>query len=149
MSKTAFFDSDIQRNTITLELAHKELVVALGTTSADSLQTSLEENFLTGGWVARARIDVLRDKIHEDRTTVHFYWETPASWWQQFKVEIMPVWFTERYPIKYKRHSAKRTAIFKRYAEYPKANVAIPKNQPLFIETLGGSEVIRDEVEQL
>ena len=42
----------------------------------------------------------------------------------------------------------KRTAVFKRYAEYPKANIAIQRDSRLFIDVLGGLEVIHDQVER-
>ena len=135
-----------QFNKVTLERARKGMSVNLGHTSLETLEIrTMYDMFI--GKVIEASFDVLRDKIHEDRTTVTFTYKVPSNWWEHLKKEKAPKWFKKKYPVQFTTKTVKRTAVFKRYAEYPKANVAIPKGSKLFIETLGGLEVIHDQVE--
>ena len=147
MSSMANFDKETyQFNKVTLERARKCMAVNLGHTSLETLEIrTMYDMFI--GKVIEASFDVLRDKIHEDRTTVTFTYKVPSNWWEHLKKEKAPKWFKKKYPVQFTTKTVKRTAVFKRYAEYPKANVAIPKGSKLFIETLGGLEVIHDHVE--
>lgn len=149
MSSIANFDQETyQFNKVTLERTRKGMAVNLGHTSLESLEIRTMSDVFIGN-VIEASFDVLRDKIHEDRTTVTFTYKVPSNWWEHLKKEKAPKWFKEKYPVQFTSKTMRRTAVFKRYSEYPKANVAIPKDSKLFIETLGGLEVIHDQVEQL
>ena len=147
MASIANFDKETyQFNKITLERARKGMAVNLGRTSLESLEIRTMHDLFIGK-IIEASFDVLRDKIHEDSTTVTFSYKVPSSWVQHLKKDVAPKWFKQKYPVRFDTKTLKRTAVFKRYAEYPKANVAIPKdNNKFFIETLGGLEVIHDEV---
>ena len=148
MSSIANFDNETyQFNKVTLERTRKGMAVNLGHTSLESLEIrTMSDMFI--GKVIEASFEVLRNKIHEDRTTVTFTYKVPSNWWEHLKKEKAPKWFKEKYPVKFTSKTMRRTAVFKRYAEYPKANVAIPKDGRLFIEMLGGLEVIHDQVEK-
>lgn len=146
MSSLLDFDKETYEfNRITLERCRKGVAVNLGHTSLESLEFRTMRDMIIGN-VVEASFDVLRNKIHEDKTTVTFSYKVPSSWLQHLKKDKAPKWLKERYPVRYTTKTMKRTATFKRYAEYPKANVAIPKDGPFFVDTLGGLEVIRDEV---
>lgn len=150
MAKSIFSNANelLMGERITLERGRKELAFAIGSTAADSLRISVQDDIQgVMGKIVGASFDVLRDKIHEDKATTYYSWKIPSSWWQHFKQDKMPRWFTNRYPVQYTTHRAKRTATFKRYAEYPKANIHLPKDSRVFIETLGGLEVINDVVQ--
>lgn len=147
MSSMFNFDREAYKfNKVTLERVSKGIAVNLGHTALESLEIRTMNDIFIGK-VIEASFEVLRDKIHEDRTTLTFTYEVPSNWWEHLKMEKAPKWFKEKYPVQFTPKTVKRPAVFKRYAEYPKANVAVPKDSKLFMEMLGGLEVIHDEVE--
>lgn len=133
---------------VVLTKLRKRMGMLLGSTSLESMDFRVSEPVeLFGQKLYEAAFDVLSDKIAEDTYTTRFTWKTPKTAWQMLKKQHAPKWFTRRYPVQYEHHTYKRLVKFTRFAEYPKANIAIPKdNDRLFIQTLGGLEVIRDEV---
>jgi len=138
-------EKTITQNKITLEKIRKGVAVQIGYTSLESMDFTMMEDMIRGK-IIQASFDVLASKIHEDRTTVYFHYKTPLNWVEHLKKDKAPKWLLNRYPVKYRTHNIKRVAVFKRYAEYPKANIAIPKTSTVFIEALGGLEVIHDVV---
>lgn len=38
-----------------------------------------------------------------------FTYEVPRTWWDHFKAEVMPPWFTDRYPVRYREVRSGRT----------------------------------------
>lgn len=120
----------------------------LGTTALESMRLNVRDtpDFLDR--LLTATFDVLGDTILEDRYITYFSWRVPKTWFQHLKEAHAPRWFLSRYPVAYEHKKAKRTVKFTRMAQYPKANVAIKKDTPLFIKTLGGLEVIKDSIEE-
>lgn len=132
---------------IVLTKVRKGMAMQIGQTTINSLKLSEEYVPYIAGRIVKASFDVLADKIADDTYTTYFTWKTPKTAWQLYKKQHMPRWFKKRWPVQYEPHTYKRLVKFTRFAEYPRANIAIPKdNDKLFIQTLGGLEVIRDEV---
>src|SRR5574344_2280378 len=114
-SSYANFDKETDRfNKVTLERARKCTAVNLGHTSLGSLEIRTISDVLIGK-VIEASFEVLRDKIHEDRTTVTFTYKVPSNWWEHLKMEKAPKWFKEKRPVKFTSKTMRRTAVFKRY----------------------------------
>jgi hypothetical protein len=62
----------------------------------------------------------LRFKVAGERQRP-FRYETPASWWQQFKVEHFPKWALNRWPAKTIKHELTMAVI------YPKLETRLPR----------------------
>ena len=60
-----------------------------------------------------------------------YSFEYPESWWQHLKFQLFPDWLKRHFPVKLKvikdNKTEKRIIVIKKYATYPKANIAIPK----------------------
>lgn len=138
--------SAIQKRT--LELQQYATVVNLGQTAAQSLSVEYGEDFATRSILERISLSILRDKIVDDSYKARYRYKVYTSWWQHFKADYMPKWFVKRYPVQQTQKSGYVTVKFTRYAEYPKANIALQKDRKFFEVQLGGTEVIKDTVEQ-
>ena len=121
----------------------------LGETSKASLRVDVEPSIEYLGRKMMVSFDVLANKIVEDKYPVYYRYRVPSSWWQMLKRDKLPRWFRRRYPVEFTDKTVKRTVHFTRYAEYPMANLAIPKDTHFFRANLGGVEVIRDAVDHL
>lgn len=139
-------DGHIVRNEYDLFLRRVAATTVLGRTMLESIRFSVENHPALDGLVYNLEAEVLSDKIAEDSYTAYFYWKEPATWFQHLKQEHGPAWFLRRFPVRLVHKKAKRTIGFTRWAQYPKANVAIDKKSHVFLETLGGLETLRDEV---
>ena len=138
---------------VTLDMGHKYCAFMLETflerseipeTAKSTMKVEQEYSISMIGTKIIAHWLEPQQTIAEDRYKCYFY--TPSTWWQHWKQDNAPAWFRNRYPVVKKRHI--RTIRFTRYATYPLANVAIERDTHLFITTLGGKEVIRDEVRE-
>ena len=95
----------------------------------------------------RISMQILSDKIVDDSYDAKYSYEIYKSWWQHFKHDYMPEWFTDKYPVDKKTVTDTVTVKFTRYAEYPKANVRVRGSEAVFYR-LGNFERIVDTVEQ-
>jgi hypothetical protein len=99
-----------------------------------------------GQMMMELRSGVLGARILSDRQDFGF--EYPASWWQHFKRDKMPGWFTRRYPVRMRKLSA--SVDFTRYDTYPMADVPLPPDEfgyPVIVETFrwtGPGEIIEE-----
>lgn len=135
---------------LVLQKVRKGLSFVVGDNLLESMRIREELAPYVAGKIVSATFDVLADKIAEDTYTTYFDWKTPKTAWQLFKKQHAPKWFKRRWPVEYENHRYKRIVKLTRMAEYPKANVAVPKdNDRLFVQMLGGLEVIRDKVEDV
>lgn len=131
-----------------LQLREYAAVVKLGRTTADSLRYERSSDVITKDLIERMTMSVLSDKIADDSYEARYRYAVYASWWEHFKHDRMPTWFKKRFPVVVRQKSGYVTVKFTRYAEYPKANVALQSNRHVYINTLGGFERITDEVSQ-
>lgn len=54
-------------------------------------------SYITDTTLFRLKAYVYRNKHVESITHLE-----PQTWWDHFKLEVMPKWFTSRFPVKYK-----------------------------------------------
>lgn len=87
----------------------------------ESVDVILEE--MGGSMVVALTTRVMTETIAEHTKTIPFTFQfnIPASWWDDFKLQRMPEWFTQRFPVRYKTSARKRTrkVSFKQFAKYP------------------------------
>jgi hypothetical protein len=98
------------------------------------------------GMMLQLRSSVLGARILSDRQDFSF--EYPASWWQHFKRDKAPGWFTRRYPVRMTKRIL--SVDFTRYDTYPMADVPLPPDEfgyPVRVETfrLIGPRDVREE----
>ena len=60
-----------------------------------------------------------------EKFTATAHWVVPKSWWQMFKRDVLPTWFSGKYPVIEKPQS--KQVEVKCYAVYPRLPVAFPK----------------------
>lgn len=113
----------------------------LGAFATDRLEYREMERIEFGDKLRELTTQILERKIVEDDYPVTFSYKVPSSWWQHFKRDKAPKWYTERYPVKYDNRRIKRTVKITRKATYPMADIVVPKNM--------GQVVIRDVVSPL
>lgn len=130
----------------TLELRKYAAQFGMGRTTVDSFQLDAMRDFQTDTLIYRIQMDILSDKIAEDTQTAKYSYELYTTPWQMFKDWYMPEWFKQRFPVKRTTQYGKATVTLKRYATYPKANIALQKDKKFFEVMLGGHEAIHDEV---
>lgn len=140
-------ESFIDADRLTLQIKEYAAQCKLGRTVLDSLEFESREDFLTKEMVYKFSASLLSDKLVDDTYKKRYQYEVYSSWWQHFKHDYMPKWFISRYPVKKTRKSGYATIKFTRYAEYPKANVALQKNWRAYHVMLGGFERVVDTVE--
>lgn len=116
---------------------------SLGTTIADSMKLELNPDIEALTLQEQVTGYVLANKIADDTETVFAKSEHYFSWWQMFKNDKMPKWFTKRYPVRHYTQHQRIDVKFERYATYPLANMAVDQSEYLKIH-LGGRPVIRD-----
>jgi hypothetical protein len=75
---------------------------------------------------------VLTQHLEDKQTTVTF--SPPATWWQHWKQDHAPRWFTRRWPIRYK--TVERTVEYEVCAMYPEADLLLPNLGPAVIHVL-------------
>lgn len=132
----------------TLALREYASSLKLGRTLVDSLNFDNQEDFLTKELVSRLSVSVLSDHIVDDTYKARYRYSVYASWWQHLKADHAPKWFVKRFPVVKTQKSGYVTVKFDRYAEYPKANVALQSNRQFYEVHLGGFERIYDTVSQ-
>lgn len=138
----------IQMKHRTLELQEYASLVDLGTTAIQSMRVERSEDIATRHLIERISMSILRDKIADDSYKARYRYSVYDSWWQHFKADVMPAWFVKRYPAKKTQKSGYVTVSFTRYAEYPKANIPIQSDKRMYEIMLGGTEIIKDFVQQ-
>lgn len=147
MAKT-YLDETVTMQRLTFERLKQSMSKTLGYTLLDDLNIRSYEDVGIHGMVIEFTAGVLAQRLADDKYTAHFRYKVPSSWWQHFKLEKAPKWFVGRYPVKYDTKHQTRTVKFTRYATYPMANIAIPKDQHT-ISMLGAQEVLKDTVYQV
>jgi hypothetical protein len=132
---------------IVLDRVKKGASINLGAYSSESLAVRKHDN-IPGikGKILDVTFDVLASKIVDDKYLVDFTWKVPRSWFQHLKQEIFPSYLLKKSPVKYDSHTEAKVITFTRMAEYPKANVKISKDSRVYMDVLGGLEVIRDTI---
>lgn len=133
----------------TLQMREYASIMSIGKTTLESMHLDMREDVMTKELVQRLSASILSDKIVDDEYKARYRYSVYASWWQHFKHDKMPKWFVKRYPVVKERKSGYVTVKFERYAEYPKANVALQQNRNFYEVHLGGFERIVDRVEQI
>lgn len=76
----------------------------------------------------------LKTNIYAEKTvskSKKVAFEYPATWWQCFKVEVMPRWFQEMFPVRYKMHE--RTIKFEQLAAFPKLGLILKNGENAFV----------------
>lgn len=145
MSSSLFTDMSTQR--VTFERLRQTLQVRIGATTAQTAELREWYDHALNCMVIEFSADVLAQKIAEDIYKTSFSYKVPNSWWQHFKQDKAPRWFTKRYPVRYDTKHQTRTVRFKRYATYPMSNIALPTHQrEVSFAFLGKPEVIKDVV---
>lgn len=132
----------------TLELRRYAAQVGIGRTTLESMEMEKSEDILTRNILYRVELDVLSDKIADDKYKARYSYKVYASPWQHFKALYMPKWFVSRYPVKKQSKSGNVQVRFTRYATYPKANIALQRDKRFYEVMLGGYEAIHDNVTQ-
>lgn len=120
----------------------------LGRSVLESMTIERQEDLIEQNIIISLQAYVLTQKLIEDSYPVSFThsWESPASWWQMFKEEVMPKWFTDRFPVQTVPTEITQSKNVKitRKATYPMANFNI---KPGELSNRLGKPVIMDEVE--
>lgn len=139
--------TEVSISHITLERLHKWASINIGSFVADSI--AFEQAVLPRieGMVYSMKAEVLASKLADDKYIAHFYYKTPATWFQHWKCDQAPTWLKNRYPVRYEHKKMTKTVHFKRYETYPTANVAVPKDRRT-IELLGYKRPILDMVDE-
>lgn len=120
-----------------------------GPASLREMTVQESSDFIANALIYKLETYVLSQKIASDKyqvSDVRFI-KTPHSWWDMFKEEKMPTWFTERYPVKYKsiRVDFHKTIQFTRRETYPKSSLMM-RDDKCFMEVMGPA-VIEDTIE--
>lgn len=68
---------------------------------------------------------VLTEQLVDERQLVDM--AVPATWWQHFKRDNMPRWFTSRCPVRYEIFT--KDVTFNVKATYPSSNYALPEDK--------------------
>jgi hypothetical protein len=113
----------------------------LGAFSRDRFQFKEQDRIEYLGKLRTFVTDILERKLVDDNYPVTFTYKVPSNWWQQLKIERLPDWFVERYPVQFTSKTIKRTVNITRKATYPMADVVVPKSI--------GTLVIKDIVSNL
>jgi len=132
-----------------LAMREYAMAIQIGRTSAESLNFERSEDFITKQLIERLSVDVLSDHIVDDSYKARYRYTVYSSWWQHLKHDHAPRWFIKRFPVVKERKSGYVNVKFDRYAEYPKANIALQNNMQFFEVNLGGFERLYDTVSQL
>ena len=140
-------DELVTMSQVILEKVRMGLMTQVGHNVLDSMNVEEITEFVSRNLITRIELDLLSDKIVDDKYTFELTFKYPATWWQYFKQDKMPKWFLDKYPVKYQTEVKHKTVKFSRYATYPKANINIQKNENLYIK-LGSLEVIRDVINE-
>lgn len=130
-----------------LELRRIGSMTRLGRTTLDSINIKQMEDTATRDMLLSLEAQVLSDKIAEDSYPVWHRWREPLNWFEHLKKDHAPKWFKKRWPVQYLDKKQKRVVKFTRWAQYPKANVALQRDRRFFEVTLGGHESIWDEIQ--
>lgn len=69
---------------------------------------------------------VLTQTLEDKETTVSF--SAPSTWWQHWKQDHAPAWFTRRWPVRLT--TVRETVKYEVCAMYPKANMLLPNLGP-------------------
>lgn len=113
----------------TTEVALESLKVgvrqSIGSYVAESLELTSGRDLILDRIKVQLTAKVLASQVVRDNHVYEI--ETPATWWQHLKHAHGPEWFKRRYPVRYEK--TRLVADFKRYATYPKANLALPPDQ--------------------
>lgn len=130
----------------TLELRQYAAQFGIGRTSLDSINIEGRRDFQSDMLMYRIQMDILSDKIAEDTQKAKYSYEVYKSPWQNFKDWYTPQWFKNMFPVRKITKYGTATVKLERYATYPKANIAVRKDQKFFEVMLGGYEAIHDTV---
>lgn len=122
-----------------LDLCISHTIPELGEFTREQFKAILSDTI--GHTILTVRYNILANKIAEDKYPVTFEYQIPASWWQHFKLEKMPKFFTNRWSVKYTHKIITKEVKFSRMATYPMAKVDVPEFM--------GKVVIRDQVAPL
>lgn len=148
MASISMMDTaEVNMTRVTLERLRKYASKRVGASLADSMEIHRQVDIALEGLVYTLTASVLASKLADDKYTAHFYYKVPATWFQHLKKAHAPKWFKNRYPVRYEDKKATKTVHFKRYETYPKANLALPKDQRT-IEMLGYERPLLDTVEE-
>lgn len=132
----------------TLELRKYAAQLGIGHATLATMKLDMREDFVSQELIYRLELDVLADKIADDKYKAQYAYEVYRSPWQHFKDLYMPQWFKNRYPVQKNNIKDHVVVRFRRYAKYPKANIALQKDRRAFELLLGGFETIEDQVTQ-
>jgi hypothetical protein len=147
MAATSAIEFNRQKHT--MELLEVRLSKTVGRTLLQSIELSSQSAPWVDGMLYELSAKVLADQIAKDYYEREVAFRFPATPWQFFKQQHLPEWFQNRWPVKMQTRIKKVRVEFTRYATYPMANVAIPKDQKnlyFYEQTLGGMEKIYDTV---
>lgn len=132
---------------ITLQMREYAAMQGLGRTTLETMNIERSTEYATQQLIQRVTMQVLSEKLVDDTYKARYRYNVYKSAWQHFKADYMPTWFKKRYPIVLAQKSGHVTVKFTRYAEYPKANVALRDSNAYSI-MLGDCHRIVDSVEQ-
>ncbi len=139
----------LNQETIELEVRKIGTSMGIGRTTLESLKISvMPEEFMADRLMVGLQAYVMSHKLFGDKYTAGYNYKVYSSWWQHFKHDYTPLWFRRRYPIEYQDRGGVVEVVFDRYATYPKADIALRRNERFYNVQLGGLEVIQDEVRQ-
>jgi hypothetical protein len=117
---------DINADSVKLTKIPITVKAALGEYPLVEQDLTLTVERILDHMVFSLRSHMLAEELENRSKVVEFTFEFPSSWWQHFKLQVFPKWLQRRFPIKYAHYKYNKKVIFKKYAAYPKANIAIP-----------------------
>lgn len=88
----------------------------------DTMKVSAEFRETINAWAVQINAFVWSENLQLDNYTIEIV--TPASWWQHFKLQVMPVWFKRLFPVKVER--VVREIAIEKKALYPKLPLLLP-----------------------
>ena len=84
--------------------------------------TSFMADYVGNTMAVQLRAYVLAEKVHDDFRVLKF--DSPASWWQHFKLTYFPRWLLRRRPVRFT--TTEKTVHLEAYHGYPDARIALP-----------------------
>ena len=84
--------------------------------------TSFMADYLGNTMAVQLRAYVLAEKVHDDFRVLKF--DSPASWWQHFKLTYFPRLFLKRRPVRFR--TTEKPIHLEAYHGYPDARIPLP-----------------------
>lgn len=90
------------------ECAYAACEVTRDELGMSSLRPELIVHDTVRGLMLKVRAVVWTERLPDETVELRVKFSQPANWWEHFKLERMPAWFTERFPVRWKHEVHER-----------------------------------------